>query len=86
MSIRERPFCDCLCNCGLPRSGQPVKPVDGSLVEVPGPVFDRVKNSDTRALETAVTVTMSILCSLGAAEIVEDSRLGCRRLMSGMCH
>ena len=86
MTIRERPFCNRLCDCGLPRSGQPVQPVDKGLVEVPCPMLDCVQNSPARPFETPVTVAISILGPLCTAEIVEESRLGCWRLILGMYH
>ena len=76
LSTRERPLRNCLCDGCLPRSGQPIQPVDGRFVEVPSPVFNGIQNSPARPLEAPVAVTMSILGPLCTAEVVEDSRLG----------
>ena len=86
LPIREHPFCNRLCDGGLPRPGQPVQPVNGRLVEAPGPVFNPVQNGPARPLETAVTVTVPILGPLCAAKIVEDSGLSCQKFMSGTYH
>ena len=86
MTVRECPFRNRLCDRGLPRSSQPVEPVDRGLVEVSRPVFDYVQNSATRPFEATVTVTMPIFGPPCTAEIVEDGRLGCRKFMSGLHH
>ena len=86
MSICKRPLCNCLCDCGLPRPGQPVQPIKRGQIEIPGPRFDCVQNSATCPLEAAVTVTMPVLDPVCTTEIVEDSRLDCRRFMSSMGH
>jgi hypothetical protein len=44
-------------------------------------MFDRVQNSATRALETAIAAAVSIFGPLCTAEVVEDSSLGCGRFI-----
>lgn len=83
MSICECPLGDRLCDGALPRSGKPIQPVDWGLSEVRFPVLDLVQNGSAGSLETTSTATMSILCLPCTADIIKDSRLGCRRFGSG---
>ena len=84
VSRQKRPLGDCLEDRGLPRSGQPVQPVDRGLVEISGPESDLIQNNTTCSLETASAVAMSIFEPLCAEEAVESSHIGCWRFMSGM--
>ena len=70
MSIREHPLRDRLRDGALPRSGQPIQPVDGGLVEITYPELNRVDNGSTRPLETTFTAPVSILGRMCAADVV----------------
>jgi hypothetical protein len=60
-SVCERPLRDGLRDGGLPRSSEPIQPVDRGLVKVARPEFDLVQNGPASSLETTITVAMSIL-------------------------
>ena len=78
-SLRKHPLCDRLGNGGLPRSSEPVQPVDRRFVAVVCPSFDLVQNGAAGSLETTVTVAMSIFGLLRIVDdIVEGSRFSCR--------
>ena len=71
MTACEQPLRNGLRDGALPRSGQPIQPVDGGLAKVPCPEFDGVQNGSACSLETAFAFTMSILGPVCAAETIE---------------
>ena len=83
LSICEHPLRNRLRDRALACPGQPVQPVDRRLVEVPCPEFNLVQDGDAGSLQTSSPATVPILCCPRTAEIVEDSYLSCRNLMSG---
>ena len=86
LSICECPFCNGLRNSSLPRSCQPVQPVDGGLSEVPGPEFYLVQNGSAGSLQTTSATAVPELGSLCGAETIEDYRITCRIFISGAYH
>ena len=70
----------------LPRSGQPIQPVDGGLVEVLCPVSNPVQKGSAGSLEAAFTTTVAMFGRLRATEIVEYGRFSCRMFVSGVLH
>ena len=83
LSVRERPFRDCLGDGGFPRSGKPVQPVNRGLSEVPGPEFDLVQNSYPGSLQTTSAFAMQEFGPLCTAEAIEDRCFVCYRFLSG---
>ena len=77
MTICEHPLRDCLRDGALPRSGQPIQPVDRRPIEVPRPEFNLVQDSTAGALQTTFTVAMQVLGSLRTAESIENGRFSC---------
>ena len=74
LPIREHPLCDRLSDGALPRPSQPIQPVDGRLVEIPGPESDLVQDTPAGSPQTASAIPMPILSGLRTAETIEDSR------------
>ena len=74
--VRKQPLRDRLRDGALPRSGQPIQPIDGGLAGVPCPEFDPVQNDSTCSFETTFSLAVSKLGPLCAAEIIEGGRLG----------
>ena len=70
--VRKQPLRDRFRNGALPRSGQPVQPVDAGLAGFPRPQFDSVQNDPACSFEATFALPMSKLGSLRTAEIVED--------------
>ena len=85
MTVREQPLRDRLRNGALPRSGQPVQPVDGGLVEVPCPEFDTIQNGSPCSFEAAFALAMSKLGPVCIAEMIEDGLFGCQEFTSDIC-
>jgi len=81
-SVCEHPLRNRLRDGALPRSSQPVQPVDRRPIEVLCPEFDPIQDSTSGALQTAFTVAMQVLGSLRTAETIEKGRFSCLRLMS----
>ena len=82
----KQSLCDCLRDGALPRSGEPIQPVDGGSAEVLCPEFDTVQNGPACPLETSFTSTVSILGPTCATEIIEDQFFGCQSFMSDTHH
>ena len=76
-SVGKHPLRDRLLDGALPRSSQPIQPVDGGTISVTRPKFDFVQNSAAGSFETTSSVTMSILGLSSVVEIVEDGCIGC---------
>jgi len=73
----ECPLRDRLGDGALPRSGQPVQPVDARFVKIPCPEFDFVQDGSTGSFQTTIVVAMSIFSRLRTAEIIEGGRFSC---------
>ena len=83
LPICERSLRDRLRDRALACPGQPVQPVNRRPVEIPCPEFDLVQDDCAGSLQTPSSATVPIFCCPRTAEIVEDSYLSCRNLMSG---
>ena len=86
LTVREQPLCDRLRNCTLPRSGQPIQPVDGGLARIPRPMFNFVQDGSTGSFQTTFTIAVPVLCPLCRAETIDDSCFVCWRFASGVRH
>ena len=75
--VYERPLGGRLCDGSLPRPGEPIQPVDGGLVKVVDPEFDRVQNCGTRSFEATVALSVSVLGFFCISNVVENIRFGC---------
>ena len=82
MAVCEQPFGDRFRDGALPRSGEPVQPVDGGSVKVPCPMFDTAKNGLTGSFETAFALAVSVPSPTRTAEVIEDRLFGYKRIMS----
>ena len=78
-SICKHPLRDRLSDGALPRACESIQPVYRGPVGVACPEFHLVQDSPAGPLETMITIAMSVLGLLSTAEIVDDSRFGCRR-------
>jgi len=81
-SICKQPLRDGLGDGALPRSGQPIQPVDRWLIEVSGPVFNIFQDSSAGSLEATFTVAVQILSRLRATELVENSGFSYQKFAS----
>ena len=77
LSFCENPLRDLLRDSALPRPGQPIQPIDRRLAEIPCPKLDPVQDGFASSPQTTFTAAMSIFSCLGAAETIEDARVGC---------
>ena len=59
--IRKQPLRNCLSDSALPRSSEPIQPVDRGPENVVCPEFDLVENGYAGPLKTTVAVAMPIL-------------------------
>ena len=82
MTVRKQPLRDRLRNGALPRSGQPVQPVDAGLAGVPCPEFDSIQDDFACSFETTFTLAVSKLGPVRTAEIIESELFGCQNFMS----
>ena len=82
MTIREHPLCDCLSDRALPRSGQPVQPVDRRPAEIFRPQLDLIQDGSPGPLQATFTITVLIFGCLRTAEIIEGGRLSCSGFVS----
>ena len=78
VTVCEQSLRDRLRDGALPRSGQPIQPIDGALVEVPCPEFDGIQDSSTCPLEATFAFAVSKLGPLCTTEAIQDSRNGCQ--------
>ena len=87
----ESAICECplggrLCDGSLPRPSEPIQPVDGGLVKVVNPEFDRVQNCGTRSFQATFALSVSVLGLFCISDVVENIRVGCGSFFSGDCH
>ena len=79
-SLRDRPR-----DGALPRSSQPIQPVDGELVGVLCPEFYTVQDGPAGSLETTFLLAVSELGPIRTAEIVEGRFFSCQSFVSVPC-
>ena len=82
MTVCEQPFRDSLRDGALPRSGQPVQPVDGGLVEVPRPEFDPIQNGSARSFEATFALAVTMLGPIRVAKTIEGRLFSYQRFAS----
>ena len=72
LTIRKQSLRDRLRDGALPRSGQPIQPVDRGPVEVVCPKFNTIQNGFACASETPFAPAVSVLGPMCATEIIEE--------------
>ena len=85
MTVRKQPLRDRLRDGALPRSSEPIQPVDGAPIEVSCPKFDPIQNGSACPFETTFALAMSILGPTCTAEVIEDRLFGYKSFISDTC-
>ena len=73
----EDPFCDTLCDCGLPRSGEPIEPEDWRPVEILGPLLDLIQHTLPGLLQATAPISVLVSGPMSATTTVQDHHIGC---------